>query len=166
MARTSEGLMKGNKIRAFDSKIELHGTEAEVIQQPGGFAILRTGAHQRRIYLGRSGDDVFFSVAGRAGFGKVERRQTSATANDEELEQLVSRFPGKVVKLVAEPGALVTKGSVLLVMEAMKMEFSIKAPLDGVVTQFLVAPAQQVSPGQKLVDFEASQKSSGKKDEK
>ncbi len=146
--------MKDIKIRAFDTKIGLNLTDEELIPQPGGFFLLRVGAEQKRVYLARHGDELFFSVAGRSGFGKVLRKQSEGSGSDADPEMFIARFPGKVVKLCCDPGKTVIAGELLLVMEAMKMEFSIKAPSAGQVTRFLVSALQQVTPGQKLLDFE------------
>jgi 3-methylcrotonyl-CoA carboxylase alpha subunit len=37
-------------------------------------------------------------------------------------------MPGKIVTLIAEPGAIVEKGAPLLVLEAIRMEHTIAAP--------------------------------------
>lgn len=147
--------MKDLKIRAFDSKIDLKQVECQSVPQPGGFTLLRVGSAQKRIYVGTQGDEVFFSVSGRAGFGKIQRRQSEGSGAESDPELFVARFPGKVVKLCTEAGKEVKPGDLLLVMEAMKMEFSIKAPAAGTVTRFLVSALEQVKPGQKLLDFEA-----------
>src|SRR3984957_10675002 len=63
-------------------------------------------------------------------------------------------MPGKVVTLMAEPGAVVEKGTPLLVLEAMKMEHTITAPRKGKVVSFHVAAGDQVADGAELVEFE------------
>lgn len=65
-----------------------------------------------------------------------------------------AQFPGKVRKLLVADGAAVEAGTPLLMVEAMKMEFAIKAETAGKVKKFLVQEGQQLSPGQKLLDFE------------
>jgi 3-methylcrotonyl-CoA carboxylase alpha subunit len=73
----------------------------------------------------------------------------------EEVEGgLRAPMPGKVIALMAQPGAIVEKGAPLLVLEAMKMEHTISAPRKGVVSGFRCAPGDQVSDGADLVDFE------------
>ncbi len=66
-------------------------------------------------------------------------------------------MPGKVIALMAQPGALVEKGTPLLVLEAMKMEHTIVAPRTGTVRSFRFAPGEQVSDGAELVDFEVQE---------
>lgn len=69
---------------------------------------------------------------------------------------LSAPMPGRIVALLATPGA-VTKGTALLVMEAMKMEHTIVAPTDGTLAGFLVAAGEQVADGAALVDFTSSE---------
>jgi biotin carboxyl carrier protein len=59
-------------------------------------------------------------------------------------------MPGGVVRVLAEPGAAVTAGQPLVVLEAMKMEHTVVAPVDGTVTELHVAPGDQVDTGQVL----------------
>ncbi|MBI3201958.1 MAG: acetyl-CoA carboxylase biotin carboxylase subunit [Myxococcales bacterium] len=56
----------------------------------------------------------------------------------------VAPMPGKVVKVVALEGTAVSAGDVLVVLEAMKMEHSVKAPEAGIVKQLLVSEGEQV----------------------
>ena len=60
-------------------------------------------------------------------------------------------MPGKVVKLVAEEGATVKAGDVLLILEAMKMQNEITADADGTVKKFNVAAGQSVKAHESLV---------------
>jgi 3-methylcrotonyl-CoA carboxylase alpha subunit len=78
----------------------------------------------------------------------------SGAEHDEEGAGLVAPMPGKVIALLAAPGAAVEKGAPLLVLEAMKMEHTISAPRAGTVKAFRVAAGEQVSEGAELVDFE------------
>ncbi|MCC6623859.1 MAG: biotin/lipoyl-binding protein [Deltaproteobacteria bacterium] len=63
-------------------------------------------------------------------------------------------MPGKVVKVLVQPGDVVTKGQPLLVVEAMKMEHALKAPRPGRVTLVRAAAGEQVVPGAPLVELE------------
>jgi 3-methylcrotonyl-CoA carboxylase alpha subunit len=67
---------------------------------------------------------------------------------------LASPMPGKVVALLAKPGAVVDKGTPLLILEAMKMEHTIAAPAAGTVKAFNYAVGDQVQEGVELVAFE------------
>jgi acetyl/propionyl-CoA carboxylase alpha subunit len=60
---------------------------------------------------------------------------------------LVAPMPGTVVRIGAELGQTVAEGSVVLVLEAMKMEHAVRAPHDGVITQLGVALGEAVGLG-------------------
>ena len=60
-------------------------------------------------------------------------------------------MPGRVARVSVEKGSVVRKGQPLLVLEAMKMENEIQAPLDGVVDQLFVEAGQTVESGADLV---------------
>jgi 3-methylcrotonyl-CoA carboxylase alpha subunit len=69
--------------------------------------------------------------------------------------RLTAPMPGKIVAVLAQPGAAVEKGAPLVVMEAMKMEHTITAPAAGVLEEVLFAVGDQVTEGAQLVRFAA-----------
>jgi propionyl-CoA carboxylase alpha chain len=62
---------------------------------------------------------------------------------------LLAPMPGTVIGVPVEEGAEVTAGQPVLVLEAMKMQHTISAPVDGVVSD-LVAVGEQVAAGDVL----------------
>ncbi|VVE03481.1 urea carboxylase [Pandoraea capi] len=60
---------------------------------------------------------------------------------------------GSVWKLLAAPGASVSAGDPLLILEAMKMEFQVCAPCDGTVRQFHCMPGMTINAGEPLVSL-------------
>jgi len=66
---------------------------------------------------------------------------------------LTAPMPGKVIALIAAVGAKVEKGAALLILEAMKMEHTIAAPVAGLVKAFHFNVGEQVSDGAELVEF-------------
>ena len=68
---------------------------------------------------------------------------------------LLAPMPGLVLRVLAEPGMVVTAGQPLLVLEAMKMEQTVSAPADGVVAELRAKAGEQVSTGQVLAVLEA-----------
>ncbi len=67
---------------------------------------------------------------------------------------LTAPMPGKVIALLAETGAVVAKGTPLVVLEAMKMEHTLVAPAAGTVKAFCHAVGEQVADGAELVEFQ------------
>jgi acetyl-CoA/propionyl-CoA carboxylase biotin carboxyl carrier protein len=79
-------------------------------------------------------------------------RPDDAHSGDAEL---VSPMPGSVVAVGTENGSTVTVGTVVVTIEAMKMEHQLKAPVDGAV-ELLVAVGDQVKVGQALARITAA----------
>jgi methylmalonyl-CoA carboxyltransferase small subunit len=65
-----------------------------------------------------------------------------------------SSVVGIVVRLLAKVGQVVTPGETLLVLEAMKMESNVTAPMAGKVKAIPVKQGEGVTKGQLLVEFE------------
>jgi propionyl-CoA carboxylase alpha chain len=72
-----------------------------------------------------------------------------------EKGSLVAPMPGSVIRVGAALGDSVVAGQPLVWLEAMKMEHTITAPSDGVVTQLSVTVGQQVEVGTVLARVEA-----------
>ncbi len=67
---------------------------------------------------------------------------------------VVSKVPGKILKLLVNVGDNVQMNQTILTMESMKMEIEIKAPKTGRVSQIFVKPGDYVNPGQQLMVIE------------
>ncbi len=64
---------------------------------------------------------------------------------------------GKIIATFAEPGQRVKKGARIALMEAMKMEHSLTAPIDGIVREVTVAAGAQATEGTVLARIEADE---------
>jgi acetyl/propionyl-CoA carboxylase alpha subunit len=56
-------------------------------------------------------------------------------------------MPGRIVRVAVVPGELIAAGQTLVVLEAMKMEHALTAPVDGEVAEVGVAEGDQVIEG-------------------
>jgi acetyl-CoA/propionyl-CoA carboxylase biotin carboxyl carrier protein len=99
---------------------------------------------------------IWLSGAGRT-VAIDETPEAPVRSDDEHTgdAELVSPMPGSVVAVGIEDGAQLTKGTVIVTVEAMKMEHALSAPVDGVV-ELLVAIGDQVKVGQSLARIIAS----------
>lgn len=77
------------------------------------------------------------------------------TAQGGGVEQsLQAPMPSKVIAVLVQAGSKVEKGTPLLVLEAMKMEHTISAPVAGWVRAFRFSTGDVVPDGAQLLDFE------------
>ena len=64
---------------------------------------------------------------------------------------LIAPMPGKVIDLKVEVGSKINKGDTLVVLEAMKMEHTVKAIEDGIIDELFVSQNDQVENGTLLM---------------
>jgi acetyl-CoA/propionyl-CoA carboxylase, biotin carboxylase, biotin carboxyl carrier protein len=91
-------------------------------------------------------------LAGGGATAVLEEVREAPVRPDEEHSgdaELTSPMPGTVVAVSVNDGAKVEAGTVVVTVEAMKMEHALAAPVDGAV-ELLVAAGDQVKVGQPL----------------
>jgi biotin carboxyl carrier protein len=85
--------------------------------------------------------------------GRRSRRGASLGAAAGE-QRIVAPMPGKVIRVLVEPGDEVAGRQPLVVVEAMKMENELSSPRAGRVKEVAVRPGQSVEAGRLLVVVE------------
>ena len=88
------------------------------------------------------------SSLGSTALAELERFPDPAVIN--EVGSLLAPMPASVVRIEVDEGSAVSAGTPIVVLEAMKMEHTVRAPDDGVVAAILVTAGQQVDSGQVL----------------
>ena len=89
---------------------------------------------------------------GQAGDLQItELPRYPVSSNDELAGGLTAPMPGAVLATAVNLGDKVSKGDLLIILEAMKMEHRITAPMDGIITELHVDTGDQVENGQLLV---------------
>ncbi|GAC67796.1 acetyl/propionyl/methylcrotonyl-CoA carboxylase subunit alpha [Gordonia soli] len=95
------------------------------------------------------GDDIF--VDGPSGAVALRREPRFVDpAAVQRPGSLLAPMPGSVIRVAVAQGDRVVAGQPLLWLEAMKMEHTVSAPADGVVSTLAVAAGQQLSVGDVL----------------
>ncbi len=85
----------------------------------------------------------------------LERAAARAGASDGgESNRLVASMPGRIVRVLCEPGSVVVSGTPLIVIEAMKMQNELCAKRDAVVRAVRVSVDQTVERGALLIELE------------
>ena len=68
--------------------------------------------------------------------------------------EVESEVTGNVWKVLLETGAAVSEGDVILILESMKMEIPVEAPVAGTLVEICVVPEDQVAEDQVLAIVE------------
>lgn len=69
-------------------------------------------------------------------------------------QEITAQMPGKIVRLLVEPGDSVEAGQGLIVVEAMKMQNEMKSPKAGTVAEVRAKPGATVAAGEVLLAIE------------
>ena len=69
-------------------------------------------------------------------------------------DRISAPMPGTIIRILAEAGAVLTAGAPILVLEAMKMEHTLRAPFAGVVSELPVSTGTQVVEGAPIMVLE------------
>ena len=102
------------------------------------------------------GEECFvFSNFGQRKVSRLTRYPRSHRGGVQESAN--SPMPGQVLRIMVAEGQKVKAGDPLVALEAMKMEQTIKANMEGVVRTILIKPGQMVAPGQLLVEIQSTE---------
>jgi acetyl-CoA/propionyl-CoA carboxylase biotin carboxyl carrier protein len=121
----------------------------------GDDVLLTAGGRTTRWATAVDGGNVW---VGREGASWVLHEQPRVLRVDEAHAhdgEITSPMPGSVIAVHTSVGAVVVKGQPLVVVEAMKMEHTLSAPMDGTVADLLVRVGQQVAVDELLVQVKA-----------
>ncbi|WP_020658313.1 acetyl/propionyl/methylcrotonyl-CoA carboxylase subunit alpha [Amycolatopsis benzoatilytica] len=110
------------------------------------------GVHRAYRVHPRAGTSYVDGPDGSAALAEVPRfpDPDAATA----AGSLLAAMPGAVVRVLVAAGESVVAGQALVVLEAMKMEHTVTAPIDGSVAELRVRQGDQVDSGQVLAVVE------------
>jgi acetyl-CoA/propionyl-CoA carboxylase biotin carboxyl carrier protein len=98
----------------------------------------------------QDGDTLWLAAGGHTWAVDEHSLLESAAVTAAGGGPVTSPMPGTVLVVKASQGDVVTAGAPLVVVEAMKMEHTVTAPVDGVVTELHVRAGQQVALNQPL----------------
>jgi 3-methylcrotonyl-CoA carboxylase alpha subunit len=98
------------------------------------------------------GDDAVYVLRNGRQTKVSLRDLTFDEAGDQDKSGVV-RAPmhGKVLEILVEQGAQVSRGQRVAIIEAMKMEHTLVAPIDGVVADIAAGRGAQVAEGAKIM---------------
>jgi biotin carboxyl carrier protein len=119
---------------------------------PGRFR-LSDGAWSWLVCVDREGAQRHVTIAG-VGEARFEKEAKGRRRREAPPGSLSSPMPGTVVKVLVKVGDPVAKGAELMLVEAMKMEIKIEAPLAGTVKEVRKREGEPCDAGEILVEIE------------
>ena len=142
-----------NAHRESDGAIRI-GDVRYVVEPIGdGLLSISDGATRWTVAVAGTGAERWVFVNGEVarieiGTAGAPRRRSGSSAHE-----LSSPMPATVVRIHVDAGATVAKGDLLLTLEAMKMELSIRAPRDGAIAAIHCKVGELVQPAVNLLDL-------------
>jgi 3-methylcrotonyl-CoA carboxylase alpha subunit len=117
-----------------------------------GDALIATVANrQLHAEIVRNGDTLEVFVDGRQLRVRCEDRDRPGARDVSVSGLLLAPMPGRVIEVLVGPGSSVEKGQALMVIEAMKMEHTIRAPGGGTILTVDYAQGDLVDEGVELL---------------
>ena len=137
--RTSSVSLQGHTVTVDDA------TLTATAALDGDDVLLTTGGRSTRWATAVDGDKVWIGHEGASWVLQEAVRHLRGEEGGAHGGDVTSPMPGSVIAVHVAQGDTVTKGQPLVVVEAMKMEHTLAAPLDGTVGEVLVRVGQQVA---------------------
>jgi 3-methylcrotonyl-CoA carboxylase alpha subunit len=127
-------------------------TGCAAIAPDGRIDVWLDGTRERIVAM-RIGETITVRRHGETWRLQLPDPMAAAAEEDDAGGRLIAPIPGQVTQVSAEPGMAVTRGQVMVVLEAMKTVFRLAAPADGVVATVSCQVGDSVVEGQLLVGF-------------
>ena len=129
---------------------EVMGTSCNIHEVDESGIDVEIGSHRFFAQVTRAGNQILINMP----FGDLDAiilPRFTEPGNEVPEGGLVAPMPGKVIEVKVKKGDKVKTGDTLIIIEAMKMEHSIKATAPGKVTKLMVTLNQQVDNGATLL---------------
>ncbi len=126
----------------------------EIVSLGNGAYRIVEGTRSRLAYaVGRSGARWVF-LEGHVYVIDLEGGTRAGRNRLDDHAALAAPMPATVATVAVAPGQRVSKGDVLIVLEAMKMELAVRSPRDSIVKAVACRPGELVQPGVPLLELE------------
>ena len=110
-------------------------TVIKVIAQRQKEIVFLLNGEKKRAYYFMSAEGLHFDLAGKSYLISSVKKSLSKPGGSEDQGHLKSPMPGKILQVLVTKGKKVKPGDSLLVMEAMKMEHTIKSSIHAEVDE-------------------------------
>ena len=156
--RGTQTSMPANALAPTDFNVTVHGETYHIKITGAG----HHSAERRPFYVSLDGvpEEILVETLGETvptEAGLVDSKRAAKTSRRPKASKeghVTSSMPGTIVDVVVKVGAKVKAGDAVLVIEAMKMENEVPAPVAGTVKAINVVKGDSVNPDEALVEIE------------
>ena len=140
----------------FTVNIDDELSDGEFSRKSDGRLEIRINGVRTIAYSERKGNEIYVHVNGINYFITKKSARVSSQQSEEESDDIVlSPITGKLLDKKVEDGTKVSKGDVIIILEAMKMEHRLISPRDGVLSKLTsVDVGGQVKEGELMFELE------------
>ena len=140
----------------FNLEVDEDSYEGEFSKESNGILSLSLNGSKLICYSEKNGNEVYVFANGRNYFFRCETHRTFSSEEEEISDSSVfSPITGKLLSRKVEEGSKVSKGDVILILEAMKMEHRLVSPQDGILTKLTLTDiGGQVKEGDLMFELE------------
>jgi 3-methylcrotonyl-CoA carboxylase alpha subunit len=134
-------------------RLQLDGRSVEAageIAPDGALGLALDGVRRRVLVVAHDADISVFIDGEEWRLAEIDPL-AARLGEDPAAGRLTAPMPGRVAALLVRPGERVQRGQKLVVIEAMKMEHAVAAPVDGIVERVRFAVGDLVEEGAELV---------------
>jgi biotin carboxyl carrier protein len=125
----------------------------EVVPLGNGRYLVEAGPATHTVFAVVSGRETWVFVDGRTFLLDPSATARARHSSTEDADALAAPMPATVVRIDVSPGQTVSRDSLLVMLEAMKMELPIRAPRDGRVSTIHCRVGEIVQPGVPLLEI-------------
>lgn len=144
-------------------KILIDDVEHDLMADESSFQTEKQSTHAIRfkadnkvfsVFVYQHQDKIWCSFLGKTFVVKTQIKKSKQLSAEESQSLVLSPMPAKVFKICVADGDSVKKDQELVILEAMKMEYQLLAPKDGVIKLLGISQGDQVELGQEIARIE------------
>lgn len=147
----------GGKIDGIEYEWDLLGLENNnfhIIKDNQSYRATVVYIHheEKTMLINVNGNDYEISIKDK--YDLLLQQMGISSKSTAPINNFKAPMPGLIREIMAAEGAEVSKGDILLILEAMKMENALKSPRDGKIKKVNISVGNAVEKGQILLEFE------------
>lgn len=150
-----EFLVTQSGSKAFTVTGSADSSEIVVANRTANTLTIQSAERQHTIRFAKSDDSITLFADNSSNTFEITTGYLHGDADENAGNEILSPMPGVVKVLNTSPQNVVKAGDVLVIIEAMKMEHSLTASRDSVVSDVLIDVGYQVEAGEVLLTLES-----------